>query len=242
MSPPAGHGWHHLHLHEGLHAPSLRHQGEDSVLQAGGFKVTLAHQPAVSSSCLQGTILSDCLQATFCRPCTWCQMSREMKRRSIQVVLVSSKQTWPPSSTCFICWHPDFNVDNHPVGLQLLEATELRHYSSNNNLGPPQQSLVFVGLSWFKYIISRDPVTLVFLSNCLTVISSVSLVDDMKEEDVWDAVQAGFYFIFCQRLFFYICTDDSSKGPLVFQWKWEGTNMNEKLTETKGTLSNVNSS
>lgn len=44
---------------------------------------------------LQGDICNDCLCATFCTPCSWCQMSREMKRRNIQVLLVSAKNTWP---------------------------------------------------------------------------------------------------------------------------------------------------
>lgn len=43
---------------------------------------------------LQGDMCNDCLCATFCRACSWCQMSREMKRRNIQVLLVSAKNTW----------------------------------------------------------------------------------------------------------------------------------------------------
>uniref|UniRef100_A0A3Q3WGU7 Uncharacterized protein n=1 Tax=Mola mola TaxID=94237 RepID=A0A3Q3WGU7_MOLML len=42
---------------------------------------------------IKGTMCRDCLYATFCCPCTWCQMSREMKRRNIQVVLIGAKNT-----------------------------------------------------------------------------------------------------------------------------------------------------
>ncbi|KAM9349041.1 cornifelin homolog B isoform 2-T2 [Symphorus nematophorus] len=40
---------------------------------------------------IKGTMCMDCVYATFCTSCTWCQMSREMKHRNIQVVLVSAK-------------------------------------------------------------------------------------------------------------------------------------------------------
>ncbi|XP_028276557.1 cornifelin homolog B-like [Parambassis ranga] len=40
---------------------------------------------------IKGTMCKDCVYSTFCTACTWCQMSREMKRRNIQIVLVSAK-------------------------------------------------------------------------------------------------------------------------------------------------------
>ncbi|XP_070412079.1 uncharacterized protein ponzr2 isoform X2 [Nothobranchius furzeri] len=40
---------------------------------------------------IKGTIPKDCVYSTFCVPCSWCQMSREMKRRKIQIVLVNAK-------------------------------------------------------------------------------------------------------------------------------------------------------
>ncbi|XP_026225903.1 cornifelin-like [Anabas testudineus] len=40
---------------------------------------------------IKGTIGSDCAYSTFCAPCVWCQMSTEMKRRNIQVVMVGAK-------------------------------------------------------------------------------------------------------------------------------------------------------
>ncbi|KAK5918315.1 hypothetical protein CgunFtcFv8_003089 [Champsocephalus gunnari] len=42
---------------------------------------------------IKDTMCRDCLFATFCSPCSWCQMSREMRRRNLQVVLVSAKNT-----------------------------------------------------------------------------------------------------------------------------------------------------
>ncbi|XP_053187871.1 cornifelin homolog B [Scomber japonicus] len=42
---------------------------------------------------IKGTMCNDCLCATCCTSCVWCQMSREMKRRKIQVLLVSAKNT-----------------------------------------------------------------------------------------------------------------------------------------------------
>lgn len=48
-----------------------------------------------ASLCLfwQGTICKDCLYSTFCTSCSWCQMSREMKKRNIQILLVSAKNS-----------------------------------------------------------------------------------------------------------------------------------------------------
>ncbi|XP_038564914.1 cornifelin homolog B-like [Micropterus salmoides] len=40
---------------------------------------------------IKDTMCMDCVYATFCKACSWCQMSREMKRRNIQVVLVNAK-------------------------------------------------------------------------------------------------------------------------------------------------------
>ncbi|XP_078138612.1 cornifelin homolog B-like [Centroberyx gerrardi] len=42
---------------------------------------------------IKGTMCNDCVYATCCTSCTWCQMTREMKRRNIQIVLVSAKNT-----------------------------------------------------------------------------------------------------------------------------------------------------
>ncbi|TMS14247.1 cornifelin homolog B [Larimichthys crocea] len=42
---------------------------------------------------IKGTMCKDCLYAACCLSCSWCQMSREMRRRKIQVVLVSAKNT-----------------------------------------------------------------------------------------------------------------------------------------------------
>ncbi|XP_040038888.1 cornifelin homolog B [Gasterosteus aculeatus] len=42
---------------------------------------------------IKDTICRDCVYSTFCVPCSWCQMSREMRRRKIPIVLISSKTT-----------------------------------------------------------------------------------------------------------------------------------------------------
>uniref|UniRef100_A0A7N8WNM9 Plac8 onzin related protein 2 n=1 Tax=Mastacembelus armatus TaxID=205130 RepID=A0A7N8WNM9_9TELE len=42
---------------------------------------------------IKGTMCKDCVCATFCTACTWCQMSREMKRRNIPIILVGAKNT-----------------------------------------------------------------------------------------------------------------------------------------------------
>ncbi|XP_035482851.1 cornifelin homolog B [Scophthalmus maximus] len=42
---------------------------------------------------IKGTMCRDCVHATCCNPCSWCQMSREMKRRQIHVLLVGAKTT-----------------------------------------------------------------------------------------------------------------------------------------------------
>ncbi|TRZ00254.1 hypothetical protein DNTS_003710 [Danionella cerebrum] len=40
---------------------------------------------------IQGSMCDDCVMTTFCRPCVWCQMSREMKERDLQIALVGSR-------------------------------------------------------------------------------------------------------------------------------------------------------
>ncbi|XP_068456736.1 cornifelin homolog B-like isoform X2 [Clinocottus analis] len=42
---------------------------------------------------IKDNMCRDCLFATFCGPCSWCQMSREMSRRKIPIILISTKNT-----------------------------------------------------------------------------------------------------------------------------------------------------
>ncbi|KAM4545459.1 cornifelin homolog B [Odontesthes bonariensis] len=42
---------------------------------------------------IRGSMCMDCVYSTFCAGCTWCQMSREIKRRKIAIVMVSAKNT-----------------------------------------------------------------------------------------------------------------------------------------------------
>ncbi|CAI5642680.1 cornifelin [Oreochromis niloticus] len=42
---------------------------------------------------IRGTMCRDCVISTFCCACSWCQMSREMKRRNVSVVMVGAKNT-----------------------------------------------------------------------------------------------------------------------------------------------------
>ncbi|KAF3841150.1 hypothetical protein F7725_007012 [Dissostichus mawsoni] len=69
LSPPVGHVW---------FCPSATMSMRVSMRQRYGIKDTMCR---------------DCLFATFCSSCSWCQMSREMRRRNLQVVLVSAKNT-----------------------------------------------------------------------------------------------------------------------------------------------------
>ncbi|XP_017166091.1 cornifelin homolog A-like [Poecilia reticulata] len=39
---------------------------------------------------IEGSVCSDCVYASFCGPCTWCQISREIKTRQNPVVFVST--------------------------------------------------------------------------------------------------------------------------------------------------------
>ncbi|KAJ8275420.1 hypothetical protein COCON_G00071720 [Conger conger] len=40
---------------------------------------------------IKGTMCNDCMCATCCRACTWCQISREMKKRFQPIVLINAK-------------------------------------------------------------------------------------------------------------------------------------------------------
>ncbi|XP_029956528.1 cornifelin homolog B-like [Salarias fasciatus] len=39
---------------------------------------------------IHGDLCNDCLLSSFCTSCVWCQMSREIRRRKVNVVLVNS--------------------------------------------------------------------------------------------------------------------------------------------------------
>ncbi|KAM4714772.1 LOW QUALITY PROTEIN: cornifelin homolog A-like [Anableps anableps] len=39
---------------------------------------------------IEGTVCNDCVYACFCGPCSWCQISREIKTRQNPVVFVST--------------------------------------------------------------------------------------------------------------------------------------------------------
>ncbi|XP_046905144.1 cornifelin homolog B-like [Hypomesus transpacificus] len=40
---------------------------------------------------IEGTLCNDCLYSVFCLPCTWCQMSREMKTRVQPITLINTR-------------------------------------------------------------------------------------------------------------------------------------------------------
>ncbi|XP_023685039.1 cornifelin homolog B-like [Paramormyrops kingsleyae] len=40
---------------------------------------------------IRDTMCNDCLYATFCGPCTWCQISREMKARFRPITLINAR-------------------------------------------------------------------------------------------------------------------------------------------------------
>nr|XP_020481239.1 cornifelin homolog B-like [Monopterus albus] len=52
------------------------------------MRVSMRHRYGI-----KGTMCKDCVYATFCVACTWCQMSREMKKRNLEIVLVGAKNT-----------------------------------------------------------------------------------------------------------------------------------------------------
>ncbi|XP_047462185.1 cornifelin homolog B [Mugil cephalus] len=52
------------------------------------MRVSMRHRYGI-----KGTLAEDCLYSACCTSCVWCQMSREMKRRNIPIVLVNAKNT-----------------------------------------------------------------------------------------------------------------------------------------------------
>ncbi|XP_030648859.1 cornifelin homolog B-like [Chanos chanos] len=49
------------------------------------LRVSMRHRYGI-----KGSILDDCVFATFCTACIWCQMSREMKRRSSPITIINT--------------------------------------------------------------------------------------------------------------------------------------------------------
>ncbi|XP_062341575.1 cornifelin homolog B-like isoform X1 [Osmerus eperlanus] len=52
------------------------------------MRVSMRHRYGIKD-----TMCNDCLYATFCNCCSWCQISKEMRRRNIPIILVSAKNT-----------------------------------------------------------------------------------------------------------------------------------------------------
>uniref|UniRef100_A0A3B4G6J3 Cornifelin homolog B-like n=1 Tax=Pundamilia nyererei TaxID=303518 RepID=A0A3B4G6J3_9CICH len=50
------------------------------------MRVSMRHRYGIT-----GTMCNDCVLSTFCMSCVWCQMSREMKKRALPVVMVATK-------------------------------------------------------------------------------------------------------------------------------------------------------
>ncbi|XP_030010152.1 cornifelin homolog B-like [Sphaeramia orbicularis] len=46
------------------------------------MRASMRHRYGIS-----GNLCRDCVCSTFCLPCVWCQMSREMKNRTLPIVL-----------------------------------------------------------------------------------------------------------------------------------------------------------
>ncbi|KAM9313159.1 placenta-specific gene 8 protein-like [Gastrophryne carolinensis] len=56
--------------------------------------VTMAMRAAVRERySIKGSICDDCVRACFCYTCTWCQMAREIKRRSMGSMVTTTAQT-----------------------------------------------------------------------------------------------------------------------------------------------------
>ncbi|XP_028839787.1 cornifelin homolog A-like isoform X1 [Denticeps clupeoides] len=53
-----------------------------------GFRVSMRERYGI-----RDTMCRDCLLATCCRACSWCQMSKELKRRTIPIALIGAKPT-----------------------------------------------------------------------------------------------------------------------------------------------------
>ncbi|XP_026152420.1 cornifelin-like [Mastacembelus armatus] len=43
---------------------------------------------------IQGDMTGDCMYATFCTVCSWCQVAREIKRRSVTFTLVNAQPAY----------------------------------------------------------------------------------------------------------------------------------------------------
>lgn len=56
---------------------------------------------------IQGDMTGDCVYATFCNMCSWCQMAREIKRRSLTLTIVNAQPaTMVPSQPVMMAAHP----------------------------------------------------------------------------------------------------------------------------------------
>ena len=90
----------------------------------GGLHIQLLNKGRTYVTCcvtvlsLQDTMCRDCAFATCCVACSWCQMSREMKKRNISVVLVRTTNTWCLS--CLIVTSRAVLYFNKPQPVRLL--------------------------------------------------------------------------------------------------------------------------
>ncbi|XP_018607677.1 cornifelin homolog A-like [Scleropages formosus] len=53
-----------------------------------GMRVSMRERYGIT-----GTMCKDCAYASFCGPCSWCQMSKEIKRRTQPITLINARVT-----------------------------------------------------------------------------------------------------------------------------------------------------
>ncbi|KAL0970241.1 hypothetical protein UPYG_G00239260 [Umbra pygmaea] len=63
---------------------------------------------------IQGDMAEDCAYSTFCNICSWCQMAREIKKRSQSLMVINTQITTLPGQNITMTSEPEVVITSQP--------------------------------------------------------------------------------------------------------------------------------
>ncbi|KAG7484078.1 hypothetical protein MATL_G00045930 [Megalops atlanticus] len=75
---------------------------------------------------IQGSICGDCLYVSFCNVCSWCQMSREMKRRQQTLTIITTQSEVMTSQYLVVTSHPGTSGVIRPGRVIRFQSAQVR--------------------------------------------------------------------------------------------------------------------
>uniref|UniRef100_A0A667ZTR1 Placenta-specific gene 8 protein-like n=1 Tax=Myripristis murdjan TaxID=586833 RepID=A0A667ZTR1_9TELE len=79
------------------------------------LRVSVRQRYGIEVSLGKGDMSGDCVYATFCNICSWCQMAREIKRRSHTLTVINAQPTMMASQPMIVTSQPGVAVSQPMV-------------------------------------------------------------------------------------------------------------------------------